>query len=159
MKEIKFLLDTSVYNSPAGVKVFEARENSIWEVLQEEPHGWLRIRIGWVNSYWPSVQIFEKGPEVKPQAPYQADDATVQLPAVDSVGYLETHFEKVGHQLYRRCEPDEECIIEVYILNVNRCVVRYQRLLGGIIWSEYITAATLKSYLKALFAQEGLGSL
>lgn len=75
------------------------------------------------------------------------------------MGYLETHFEKVGHQLYRRCEPDEECIIEVYILNVNRCVVRYQRLLGEIIWSEYITAATLKSYLKALFAQEGLGSL
>lgn len=98
-------------------------------------------------------------PEVKPQAPNQADDATVQPPAVDSVGYLETHFEKVGHQLYRRCEPDEECIIEVYVLNVDRCVVRYQRLLGEVIWSEYTTAHTLKAYLKVLFAQECLGSL
>lgn len=88
MKEIRFLKDCPIYDKPAGVRISEVHENTIWNVLQESSYGWLRIVPGWVNFYWPSVQVFVQLTEETPQTPYQADSASVQPTAVTAEDIL-----------------------------------------------------------------------
>lgn len=158
MKEVKFLKNCPIYDKPAGTRISEGHENAVWIVLHESPHGWLRIRPGWVNYYWPSVQVFEQVPKGAPQTPDQADDTSVQPTAVIAE-LLSKYFDKIDVHTWRT--PQEvytDCIIEVYRLG-NVWVVRYETYYQNIVWSHYTTDATLNAYLHAIIQQEHLDPL
>lgn len=103
--EIRFLSDCPIYDKPAGVPRSYAKERDVVNSLSVAKHGWIEIPGGWVNSYWPSVQIMREIPEETPQTPNQAGDTSVQPTAVtveDVLKLIRFHnltvatFERVG---------------------------------------------------------------